>query len=608
MSTSDARGAKSRSSSRESQSSAILRRVMEKLSKKQKKTENSEKPENLLGDSGDENLGEPIASGSGVQQESEESWFEEDGIGATEKRKNKGKGIGKGLSRKSRAKPKVKELLHTDSEQSDTDCNFTKEEIAAHVNYTRANPLGKALLQLLEDNLNLQERCGIKQSSLSGQQLCSSFYMQMEQEKMNVRLAVQESAKDTENRILVRELDAVSVTNEDTVPPHFSSRPKLTSSQSNVEAMRLFPTRVKFSGGQTPDSLSVQEFFANLKSAQESMKLTESEFLKMMLLCTSGRAHDLVSNWVTEGNDCKTIFFNLSLQFDRRVTADEARQKLLNLTAPKNTDLAKHCALILQLATRASHCLPAGPSRTAYFNNEAIQCLQRSLPHNSRILCSNTFHTLSAKAGRAITYSELTRSLLTLRTTIDQDIRSNGSGSNHSATPTTKPNTATGKYKNGKSNRQSRFNTYAVDVDPLYKMEEPCEYVQNRYPKNKGNRGNKVEPAVVVYQNSASGNSHGNQHNSGPGNRPTNGEKNNRPKGRFVRQPNKKNSYCSLCGMNNHVAAQGCRNMVDQNGRVVQVQPSQSVCGSCPPGVNPRLNHPPLLCPFRINGPLYGSR
>ena len=136
---------------------------------------------------------------------------------------------------------------------------------------------------------------------------------------MNVRLAVQESAKDTENRILVRELDAVSVTNEDTVPPYFSSRPKLISSQSNVEAMRLFPTRVKFSGGQTPDSLSVQEFFANLKSAQESMRLTESEFLKMMLLCTSGRAHDLVSNWVTEGNDCKTIFFNLSLQFDRRV-------------------------------------------------------------------------------------------------------------------------------------------------------------------------------------------------------------------------------------------------------------------------------------------------
>jgi hypothetical protein len=63
-----------------------------------------------------------------------------------------------------------------------------------------------------------------------------------------------------------------------------------------------------------------------------------------------------------------------------------------------------------------------------------------------------------------------------------------------------------------------------------------------------------------------------------------------------------------LCGLNNHVAAQGCRNMIDQNGHVVQVQPCQSVCGSCPPSVTPRLNHPPMLCPFRVGGPLFNTR
>ena len=96
---------------------------------------------------------------------------------------------------------------------------------------------------------------------------------------MNVRLAVQESAKDTENRILVRELDAVSVTNEDTVPPYFSSRPKLTSSQSNVEAMRLFPTRVKFSGDSyhrltdlvvlVPPYHSDQPYYDNLEQQRD---------------------------------------------------------------------------------------------------------------------------------------------------------------------------------------------------------------------------------------------------------------------------------------------------------------------------------------------------
>ncbi len=58
----------------------------------------------------------------------------------------------------------------------------------------------------------------------------------------------------------------------------------------------------------------------------------------MVLLSTSGKAHDLLLNWSEQGNDLKTIFFNLSLQFDRRMTADEARQKLLTLSVPKNSD------------------------------------------------------------------------------------------------------------------------------------------------------------------------------------------------------------------------------------------------------------------------------
>jgi hypothetical protein len=48
--------------------------------------------------------------------------------------------------------------------------------------------------------------------------------------------------------------------------------------------------------------------------------------------------------------------------------------------------------------------------------------------------------------------------------------------------------------------------------------------------------------------------------------------------------------------------------MVDNNGKAIQVQPSQSTCGNCPAAVNPRLNHPPVFCPFRVNGPLYGTR
>ncbi len=36
---------------------------------------------------------------------------------------------------------------------SETEYTFSKEEQASHVNYTRANPLGKILLQIVDDNL-----------------------------------------------------------------------------------------------------------------------------------------------------------------------------------------------------------------------------------------------------------------------------------------------------------------------------------------------------------------------------------------------------------------------------------------------------------------------
>ncbi len=342
------------------------------------------------------------------------------------------------------------------------------------------------------------------------------------------------------------------------------------------------------------------------------MRLTEGEFLKMVLLSTSGKAHDLLLTWSDQGNDIKTIFFNLSLQFDRRMTSDDARAKLLNLSVPKTSDLAKHCALILQLATRASHCLPAGSSRAAYLNNEAINCLQRSLPVASRTLASNMFHQLSSKARRAITYSELTRSLLTLRTTIDSDIRANGSG--NTSAPNNRPqgaNSNTGKTRTGKSGK-TRYSTYAVDTVPMYD-EEPVNYApsKKRYPQYRGTSGNH---SASVYQ--ANGPAYGNNHQGNNGNqafgtRPPghNGPNGQKQRPRFGQNnKGKAKQYCSLCGLNNHVAAQGCRYMVDNNGKAIQVQPSQSTCGNCPAAVNPRLNHPPVFCPFRVNGPLYGTR
>jgi hypothetical protein len=40
----------------------------------------------------------------------------------------------------------------------------------------------------------------------------------------------------------------------------------------------------------------------------------------------------------------------------------------------------------------------------------------------------------------------------------------------------------------------------------------------------------------------------------------------------------------------------------------LSVHPSQNTCPDCPPNVQPRLNHSAAYCPFRVGGPLHGTK
>ena len=61
---------------------------------------------------------------------------------------------------------------------------------------------------------------------------------------------------------------------------------------------------------------------------------------------------------------------------------------------------------------------------------------------------------------------------------------------------------------------------------------------------------------------------------------------------------------CSLCSQWDHTAVDNCPNIVSDSGCGIQMMPSQDICTAC----NYKLNHPPAVCPFRVNGPLYKSR
>ena len=72
--------------------------------------------------------------------------------------------------------------------------------------------------------------------------------------------------------------------------------------------MRIFPLKNKFSGNTGSDSLPIHEFFSLMEAAQIQMRLTEKEFLHMLLMCTSHRAHELIQQWVDQGESIGNIY------------------------------------------------------------------------------------------------------------------------------------------------------------------------------------------------------------------------------------------------------------------------------------------------------------
>ena len=141
-----------------------------------------------------------------------------------------------------------------------------------HVSFTKASPLGRILLGLVADNLALQEKAGIRESNVSARALCTAFYSQMEEERKLLKANVENTAAITEERIVSREFESLSVSQEDYLPEYFSARDKLVNNSLQLEACRLFPTKQKFSGS---DALGLIEFYHNLKMAQEQMRLSE---------------------------------------------------------------------------------------------------------------------------------------------------------------------------------------------------------------------------------------------------------------------------------------------------------------------------------------------
>jgi len=485
------------------------------------------------------------------------------------------------------------------------------------VRYTRNHPLGRQLLSLAMDNTRFAKKANIQAMESNIPNLCADFCRFMRANSDKISSAINCAVANIELGFINKEFNSHKINMSVEAPTYFSPTPVLTTAHQRAEMMKIFPTRHKFSGSMSKEgTMDIIEFLRIVKAAQINYKLSEPEFKEMLLASTTGKPHALLVAWMAHDEDVATIFHNLMIHFDKGISPESAKQQLYEYKAPKGATLAKVEAHIMLLADKASLMLPAGPTRSAYYNLERIQTLIRCLPPISSSLVQSKYNDLSAKLDYAATAAQLSRALNGIRHAIDKDILEHGAdrrtkigprapnyktnSRSYTALSVSQPIATTSPPRilsTPSRNTASNYNSYQNKANNPHSSAFHTSSTRSRSSVHRG-RGN--------FQNNYSSNFQRLGNRDGSGRFASGRRGNNRPHSQH-RHNNNNGGYCSLCGHRDHVSSQDCPFMIDNQGKRLKIMPTLGTCNACPAKVNPRLNHPSSLCPYRKGGPLEGS-
>jgi hypothetical protein len=284
--------------------------------------------------------------------------------------------------------------------------------------------------------------------------------------------------------------------------------------------------------------------------------------------------------------DAAAIFHNLLVNYDRRLSAEEARSKLMGYKVGRNSSLAEAESKIVKWVGRAATAFPVGESRKAFYNLEGCNSLIRALPPYSSQIANNVYSTLTAKLGRACTLLELSQGLNLHRANIDKDIKEHGSLYTRELI---KPNRPI------KSNfKMQRYTVNSLEMSPQNRPRQQISTSANTSftPRPKQIQGTLQNRNRTNFQN-----------NRTVSNRVGwNRNKNNFQRGNFNRKP--QINRCLLCGIKDHTS-KDCKNIRYDKNNPVPMIITYGTCNKCPRNIYPRLHHQEELCPFRPKGPLY---
>jgi len=200
-----------------------------------------------------------------------------------------------------------------------------------------------------------------------------------------------------------------------TIPPptHFAPRDTIIPGDSaRLSLVRsLFPNRTKISGTNKGE-IGVDELLSHLKFSQDSIVLSEPEFLVKLLECFSGGYWQMISEWIAAGFNTNEIYIRIMRRMYKGESPQDAKQKLTTFNNDHSyRTLAAVEGEVTRLARIASYRFLPGVQRDAFFNMIATDTLLGTLPRQIQIIlmASIDHHVgLSAKDLPFATICDLT--------------------------------------------------------------------------------------------------------------------------------------------------------------------------------------------------------
>lgn len=370
------------------------------------------------------------------------------------------------------------------------------------------------------------------------------------------------------------------------VPPIFPEIPlnKLTDNNS----FRNYEMRVKtlkFTGDK--GGLSVNEFLKSMNSLQSELKFSESDFRIALITRCTGRAHSLLTTWISMGYSTLELYVNLLNCFNREISPSKANEYLSSYRIPKFFNFSKFSAEVLELANVAASNSIDATMKESLINSLSLNCLIGRSPIGLKRVLETHMISFQQKRNQRPTFAEFLSFILPYNSILDYELLENSSKYDF-APPRDLFSILYVKEKGtSKEDSKSKFNKQKGTNG---KSTNKISCTSNEVAINNGaeSENTHVDNASLSFLNSLPA-AHVNALNFSKTHNENQGGS-SKGKGKL---------YCVFCGAQTHNSEQGCHLMVTDQLKKVFLTPGLKPCEICVTKLGRRFHHPTKFCPIR---------